>query len=219
VRGFSISHEQVSWARRRAEEMGLSHRVEFIEDDYRNISGKCDALVSVGMVEHVGAEHFTEMGRAINNCLDSAGRGLIQTIGRNRPRPFGNWTRKRIFPGSYAPTLRQAMGIFEPWDISILDVENLRTHYAKTLGHWLGRFEESAKDVEAMFGPEFVRTWRLYLAGSIAEFEVGSLQLFQIVFARNGCLRISSTRAQLYGKRREGNCEGQEAISDCGSLR
>jgi cyclopropane-fatty-acyl-phospholipid synthase len=208
VRGFSISHEQVSWARRRAEEMDLSHRVEFIEDDYRNISGKCDALVSVGMLEHVGAEHYADMGRVIHSCLDTAGRGLIQTIGRNRPHPFSNWTRKRIFPGSYAPTLRQAMEIFEPSGFSILDVENLRLHYGKTLEHWLERFEDSAREVAEMFGPEFVRTWRLYLAGSIAGFRVGTLQLFQILFARTACHLIPSTRAYLY---REGVREGQEA--------
>lgn len=170
VRGFSISYEQVRWARRRAQEMDLTHRVEFIEDDYRNLSGKCDALVSVGMLEHVGPEHYREMGRVIHRSLDHAGRGLLQFIGRNRPRPFGNWTRKRIFPGAYAPTLRQVMDIFEPWEFSILDVENLRPHYARTLEHWLERFEDSANEVSAMFGPEFVRTWRLYLAGAIAGF-------------------------------------------------
>jgi cyclopropane-fatty-acyl-phospholipid synthase len=208
VRGFSISHEQVRWARRRAQEMELSHRVEFIEDDYRNISGKWDALVSVGMLEHVGPEHYAEMGRVIHCSLDHAGRGLLQSLGRNRPRPFSNWTRKRIFPGAYAPTLRQVMDIFEPWEFSILDIENLRPHYAKTLEHWLERFEDSANEVSVMFGPEFVRTWRLYLAGAIAGFRVGTLQLFQIVFARTACQRMPSTRAHLYV---EGQPEGQEA--------
>jgi cyclopropane-fatty-acyl-phospholipid synthase len=211
VRGFSISHEQVRWARRRAQEMGLSHRVEFIEDDYRNISGKCDALVSIGMLEHVGPEHYAEMGGVISRSLDDAGRGLLQSVGRNRPRPFSNWTRKRIFPGTYAPTLRQAMEIFESWEFSILDVENLRSHYARTLEHWLERFEASATEVSAMFGPEFVRTWRLYLAGAMAGFRVGTLQLFQIVFARTACQRIPSTRAHLY---RGKHSEGQE-ISSC----
>jgi cyclopropane-fatty-acyl-phospholipid synthase len=198
VRGFTISHEQAFLARRRAEELGLSHRVEFIEDDYRNISGKCDVLVSVGMLEHVGAEHYREMGSVIHRSLDKAGRGLLQSIGRNQPRPFGNWTRKRIFPGAYAPTLRQVMDIFEPWDFSVLDVENLRPHYARTLQHWLERFETSAAQVSAMFSPEFMRAWRLYLAGAIAGFRTGALQLFQIVFARKACRQIPWTRAHLY---------------------
>ena len=211
VRGFSVSHEQVRCARRRAKEMDLNGRVEFIEDDYRNISGKCDALVSVGMLEHVGPEHYVEMGRVIHRSLDHAGRGLLQSIGRNRPRPFSNWTRKRIFPGAYAPTLRQVMDIFEPWALCILDVENLRPHYAKTLEHWLERFEDSAGEVSAMFGPEFVRTWRLYLAGATAGFRAGTLQLFQIVFARTACQRIPSTRAHLYV---EGRAEEREGSND-----
>ena len=207
VRGFSISHEQVRWARRRAQEMDLTDRVEFIEDDYRNISGKCDALVSVGMLEHVGLEHYREMGRVLHRSLDNAGRGLLQSIGRDRPHPFNNWTAKRIFPGAYAPTLRQIMDIFEPYEFSILDVENLRAHYARTLERWLERFEDSANEVCAMFGPEFVRTWRLYLAGSTAGFRVGTLQLFQIVFARTACELIPSTRTHLYQEAQEGSTE------------
>lgn len=214
VRGFNISPEQVGWARRRAQEMDLTHRVEFIEDDYRNISAKYDVFVSVGMLEHVGPEHYAEMGRVIHRSLGDAGRGLLQSIGRNRPSPFSNWTRKRIFPGAYAPTLRQVMDIFEPWELSILDLENLRHHYARTLEHWLERFEDSANEVSAMFGPEFVRTWRLYLAGAIAGFRAGTMQLFQIVFARTACQRIPPTRAHLY---REEHREGQEASSDVDS--
>ena len=198
VRGFSIAHEQIVWAQHRAKELGLSNRVEFIEDDYRNIAGKYDVLVSVGMLEHVGAEHYHEMGSVIDGALDQAGRGLLQSIGRNRARPFSNWTRKRIFPGTYAPTLSQIMDIFEPREFSVLDIENLRPHYARTLEHWLVRFEGSTDTISAMFGPEFVRAWRLYLAGAIAGFRVGTLQLFQIVFTRRTCQQIPSTRAHLY---------------------
>ena len=197
VQAVSNSHEQILWARRRAAELRLTHQVEFIEDDYRNISAQCDALVSVGMLEHVGAGHYRDMGSVIHRVLDSAGRGLIQTIGRNQPGPFNLWTRKRVFPGTYAPTLRQTMDLFEPGDFSVVDVENLRPHYALTLEHWLERFEESSAKVSEMFGPDFVRRWRLYLAGSVAGFRSGSLQHFQILFARKACQRIPLTRAQL----------------------
>lgn len=198
VRAFNISHEQVLWARERAQALKLSDCVEFIEDDYRNIRGKCDAFVSVGMLEHVGLQHYRELGAIINRSLDNAGRGLIHFIGRNKAAPFSTWTRKRIFPGAYAPTIRQAMDIFEPWEFSILDIENLRLHYARTLEYWLSGFEKSARQVETMFGPEFVRAWRLYLAGAIAGFRAGTLQLFQIVFARTACQQMPWTRAHLY---------------------
>jgi cyclopropane-fatty-acyl-phospholipid synthase len=104
----------------------------------------------------------------------------------------------RIFPGAYAPSLRQIMNIFEPWDCSILDVENLRHHYARTSQLWLERFENSSNEVCAMFDEEFVRTWRLYLAGTVAGFRVGTLQLFQIVFARDRSAQLPLTRARLY---------------------
>jgi len=122
----------------------------------------------------------------------------LHFIGRNHPTPLNAWIRKRIFPGAYAPTLGQVRDIFEPWDFSVLDVENLRLHYQRTLEKWLERFEESAKQVSDMFGPEFVRTWRLYLAGAVAAFNVGTLQLFQIVFARTACQQIPPTRTHLY---------------------
>jgi cyclopropane-fatty-acyl-phospholipid synthase len=198
VQAVSNSHEQILWARHRAAELHLTHQVEFIEDDYRNISTQCDALVSVGMLEHVGAQHYRDMRRVIHRVLDSAGRGLIQTIGLNQPHPFNLWTRKRVFPGTYAPTLRQAMDLFEPGGFSIVDVENLRPHYARTLEHWLSRFENSSARVSEMFGADFVRLWRLYIAGSLAGFSSGSLQHFQILFARKACQRIPLTRAQLY---------------------
>lgn len=198
VRAFNISHEQIAEARRRAEEMRLAQKVEFIEDDYRNISGKCDAFVSVGMLEHVGSEHYDDLSKVIERSVTDTGRGFLHFIGRNQARAFSRWTRKRIFPGAYAPALSQVMPIFERWNFSVLDVENLRLHYAKTLEHWLTRFEKSGLRVAEMFGPEFVRAWRLYLAGSMSAFRTGSLQLFQILFARSACRQIPWTRAHLY---------------------
>lgn len=199
VRAFNISHEQIAEARRRAKEKGLANRVEFIEDDYRNISGEYDAFVSVGMLEHVGREHYSELAQVIQNSVTEKGRGFLHFIGRNQPRAFSRWTRKRIFPGAYAPALSQVMQMFEPWNFSVLDVENLRLHYAKTLEHWLARFEKSKARVIEMFGPEFLRAWRLYLAGSTAGFRAGTLQLFQVLFARTAC-KMPFTRSHLYAE-------------------
>jgi cyclopropane-fatty-acyl-phospholipid synthase len=187
VKAFNISHEQIVFARERAKREGLSSRVEFIEDDCRNISGRFDAFVSVGMLEHLGAQNYVEFGRVIRRTVGESGRGLLHFIGRNYPRAFSVWTRKRIFPGAYAPSLQEAMRVLEPQDFSVLHVENLRAHYAKTLEHWLSRFEQSYQAVVERFGPSFARMWRLYLAGSIAAFRVGGLQLFQVVFAGNKC--------------------------------
>jgi cyclopropane-fatty-acyl-phospholipid synthase len=181
VRAFNISREQFEFARWRAHEQGLEHRVEFVEDDYRNISGSYDAFASVGMLEHVGREHYPEFGRVMRNALRANGRGLIHSIGRNQPGTLHPWIERRIFPGAYAPSLGEMMRIFEPSSLSVLDVENLRPHYARTLRHWLERYEDKTPEVRAMFDEPFVRMWRLYLAGSIAAFETGSLQLFQVL--------------------------------------
>lgn len=203
VRAFNISHEQIVFARRRAAEEGLDSQVEFIEEDYRNISGPCDVFVSVGMVEHVGASHYRELGNVIYRAIGRSGRGLLHFIGRNRHAALSSWIRKVIFPGAYPPPLHEAMEIVEPYDYAVLDVENLRLHYARTLEFWLERFERSQDQVAAMFDPQFARAWRLYLAGSLAAFRVGTLQLFQMVFAGPDSRFHPWTRAHLYTGQRE----------------
>ncbi len=198
IRAYNISHEQIVYARERAKAEGLEGLVEYVEDDYRNISGEFDAFVSVGMLEHVGVEHYQELGDVIHQCLKVGGRGLIHSIGRNRPKPMNAWIEKRIFPGAYPATLAEMMQIFEPSEFSVLDVENLRLHYARTLEHWLWRFEKASDRVMAMFDVSFVRAWRLYLAGSIAAFRVGDMQLFQILFASRDNNDVPWTRNHLY---------------------
>jgi cyclopropane-fatty-acyl-phospholipid synthase len=198
VRAFNISHEQVQYARSRAQAEGLSSQIEYVEDDYRNVSGRYDAFVSVGMLEHVGVENYRELGGVVRRSLGSNGRGLIHSIGRNRPARLNPWIERRIFPGACPPSLGQMMQIFEPWDLSILDVENLRLHYAQTLIHWLQQYEVQVDRVRGMFDEKFVRMWRLYLAGSIAAFTTGTLQLFQVVFAPSDNNAIPLTRAHLY---------------------
>ncbi len=198
VRACNVASEQIAWARARAEREGLSGRVEFVQDDYRNLSGRCDAFVSVGMLEHVGPEHYGELRRVIDHTLAGDGRGLLHSIGRNRPIEFSSFVARRIFPGAYPPTLREMVGLLEPADLSVLDVENLRLHYARTLEHWLARFEDQRDAVAARSGERFVRMWRLYLAGSIASFRAGTLQLFQVLFARARSNAIPWTRADLY---------------------
>ena len=198
VRAFNISERQIEFARQRAREQGLEGRVEFIADDYRNISGRYDVFVSVGMLEHVGRENYLEFGRLLRRSLASEGRGLIHSIGRNRPAPLHPWIERRIFPGAYAPSLGEMMRIFEPSDLSVLDVENIRLHYALTLRHWLERYEGAVDRVRTMFDEFFVRMWRLYLAGSIAAFETGTLQLFQVLFTTEENNQIPLTREFMY---------------------
>ena len=184
VKAYNISHEQVVYCREQSRVKGLSNRIEFVEDDWRNMSGLCDAFVSVGMLEHVGPENYRQLGECINGVLRPHGLGLIHTIGRDVPCQMDEWTEKFIFPGAEPPCLTQMMEILEPQRFVTLDVENLRLHYAKTLEHWLARFEEHSDEIALMFDEPFVRAWRLYLAASLATFRTGGLQLFQLVFTR-----------------------------------
>ena len=186
VTAYNISREQVAYARRRAQIAGLTDRVTFVEDDYRSISDRFDVFVSVGMLEHVGLEQFPVIGQVIDRALvPERGRGLLHFIGRNFVYPLNPWIRKKIFPGAYTPTLTQVTSrVLEPFELSVLDVENLRPHYARTLQHWLSRFEAAHDEIRSSFDERFIRAWRLYLAGSQAAFTTGWMQLFQVVFAR-----------------------------------
>ena len=196
VQAFNISSEQIAYARDRAKAEGLGHLVEFVDDDYRNMTGQCDAFVSVGMLEHVGLADFPALGRVINRSLAGSGRGLLHFIGRNQPGQLNPWIRKRIFPGAYPPALREVFErVLEPHNLSVLDVENLRLHYARTLEAWRRRFDDASREITAMFDEDFVRAWRLYLAGSQASFTTGFMQLFQVVFARGSSTTIPWTRA------------------------
>jgi len=198
VRAFNISHEQIAFARERARVEGLDDRVEFIEDDYRNMRGEYDAFASVGMLEHVGIANYGLLGELIDRVLTPEGRGLIHSIGRDYPRPINAWIDRRVFPGAQPPSIGEMIGLFETGGFSVLDVENLRLHYARTLEHWSGRFEQSVDRVRDMFDESFVRVWRMYLASSIAAFRSGTLQLFQVVFTRTGNNDIPWTRRYLY---------------------
>jgi len=198
VSSWNVSAEQVQYARDRAKAEGYDDRVTYVLDDYRNITGEYDAFVSVGMLEHVGLDNYTELGGVVDRCLTQNGRALVHTIGRNRPRLMNAWIEKRIFPGAYPPTLKEMMEIFEPNRFSVLDVENLRLHYAKTLAHWLARYDASDEQVQTQFGEDFARAWRLYLAGSQAAFLAGGLQLFQVVFTRERNNELAATRDHLY---------------------
>lgn len=201
VTAYNNSHEQVTYAREQAVSRGLSDRVTFVEDDYRNISGLFDAFVSVGMLEHVGLRNYRILGDIIERCLKPVGLGLIHSIGRSNPRPPDPWIARYIFPGGHIPSLAQVSTIFEPRKFSVLDIENLRLHYARTCRSWLRNFEVEADTIRKMYSEEFVRMWRLYLAGSSAGFRSGTLQLYQVVFAPRGNNEVPWTRHHQYPSR------------------
>lgn len=203
VVAYNNSGEQIRFARARAANLGLDDRVTFVQDDYRNIDQRCDAFVSVGMLEHVGLGNFSALGALIKRYLKPDGVGLIHSIGRSHPQRMDPWIVKHIFPGGHVPSLSEMMSVFEPHKFSITDVENLRLHYASTCAAWLQKFEAVAGEVEQVYGKEFTRMWRLYLAGSSAGFQSGTLQLYQVLFTPPGNNNLPMTREYQYpGKAR-----------------
>ena|SRR6266550_2874074 len=208
VKAFNVSREQLAYARDRARREGLADRVEFIDDDYRNVRGAFDAFVSVGMLEHVGLRQFRTLADVVRRTVRrSGGRGLLHFIGRDAPRPLNAWIRRRIFPGAYPPTLAEvATEVLTPAGMSIVDVENLRLHYAQTLAHWRRRITASAHQVRTQYGDEFERAWQLYLAGSRAAFATGWMQLFQVVFTPFETAPPYWSRSELYGGRTKSTC-------------
>jgi cyclopropane-fatty-acyl-phospholipid synthase len=198
VTAFNISTEQVAWAREQAREMGLEDRVEFVLGDYRGIRGRFDRFVSVGMLEHVGRGNYRMLGELVQRCLKPGGMALVHSIGRSHPKVADAWISKYIFPGGHIPSLGEMAAIFEPCRFTVLDVENLRPHYARTCAAWLANFERVAGEVSRMYSEEFTRMWRLYLAGSSAGFRSGTLQLYQVVFAHGASATVPWTRRHQY---------------------
>lgn len=198
VQAYNISAAQIEYAREEAEKQNLSNQVEFIQDDYRNATGRCDAFVSVGMLEHVGIAHYPDLGRVIDRVLSATGRGLIHSIGRSRSMSLQRWVEKRVFPNARPPTIKEMMDVFEPAGLVVLDIENLRRHYAITARHWYDRYAENRLQLAKLVSPEVLRTWEFYLAGTAASFEASTLELFQAVFTRIGNNSIPWTRRALY---------------------
>ena len=200
VIAYNNSKEQVAFARQRAAAKLPDGRVTFVEDDYRQIDQRCDAFVSVGMLEHVGLANFRTLGAVVKRSLKPDGLALIHSIGRSFPDRTDPWIVKHIFPGGHVPSLSEMMAVFEPHKFSIIDVENLRPHYARTCATWLENFEAVADRVEEMYDEEFVRMWRLYLAGSSAGFQSGTLQLYQVLFTPRGNNKVPWTREYMYSE-------------------
>jgi len=198
VTAYNISKEQIKYARQRVKEEGLSNQVEYVLDDYRNIKGQFDVFVSVGMLEHVARRDYQELGDVIRHCLKTEGRGLIHSIGRTSKGPMNAWIERRIFPGARPPALSEIMQVFEPNRLTVFDIENIRLHYSRTLELWIQRFDQHKETITEMMDEEFVRAWGLYLHGSTAAFNVGALQLFQVIFSHSNNNHIPRSRQHMY---------------------
>ena len=184
VTAINISHAQTEFARAWAQNEGLADRVTFLEADYRDARGVFDRVVVIGMVEHVGEGRYNELARVVDEHLTDNGISLWHFISRINPKPTDPFSAKYIFPGGHIPALSEVLPAIEQRNLMVLDIDNLRLHYAKTLLHWRKRYLEHWDDVVGMYGERFARMWDLYLAGSIGSFLYGEMTLAQVVLAK-----------------------------------
>ncbi|SIT81243.1 SAM-dependent methyltransferase [Pontibaca methylaminivorans] len=201
VTGVTLSKNQLATAKARAREAGLEDQLDFRLQDYRELSESFDRIVSVGMLEHVGAPHYAEYFNQVGKLLTADGVALIHTIGRNAPPDVPSpWIDKYIFPGGYIPSLSELAVPVENAGLWYLDIEILRLHYAMTLRHWLERFDARIEDVRKMYDERFIRMWRFYLIACIVTFEVGRLGVFQLQIGQERNV-VPLTRDYLYRDR------------------
>lgn len=185
VTGVTLSIEQLRVARDRAERAGVTNRVRFELCDFRSLHSRYDRIVSVGMFEHVGREHFNDYFLAIDRLLADEGLALVHSIMRKGSGPGTNpWIEKYIFPGGYIPAMSEVLSAIESCDLWTTDIEVLRLHYAETLKHWRERTERHRPTIEAMYGESFFRMWEFYLASCEMAFRYDGLGVFQIQIAK-----------------------------------
>jgi cyclopropane-fatty-acyl-phospholipid synthase len=181
VTGVTLSREQLNVSNQRAAKEGLQRSVRFELKDYRKIGGRFDRIVSVGMFEHVGVNHYATYFRKIGQLLADDGVALIHTIGRSEPPTATDpFIAKYIFPGGYIPALSEMVHGIERSGLIIADIEVLRLHYAKTLRAWRERFLANWEKAAAIRDERFCRMWEYYLAVSEAAFRYQGLVVFQI---------------------------------------
>ncbi len=196
--GNTISQNQYEYANRKIKELGLQDQIEVLYQDYRHLSGKFDKVVSIGMFEHVGKKFIPAFIQKVSDLLKTGGLGLLHTIGKDTPSPSDPWIFKYIFPGGYLPALHEITREMGKIGFSILDVENLWLHYAKTLEKWAENHEQNVEKVRELFDEAFVRRWRLFLNISIAGFKFGESRLFQILFSNGLNNALPTTRSHVY---------------------
>lgn len=196
--GNTLSRNQCECAKRKIERLGLQNQIEVVLKDYREITGKYDKLVSIGMFEHVGKAFIPLFMHKVSQLLKKGGTGLLHTIGKNTESPGDPWIMKYIFPGGYIPKLAEIVCEMGRSGFPIIDVENLRFHYGHTLDRWAENYEKNVEKVRCMFDESFVRMWRLYLHACSAGFKYGSSRLYQILFSNGLNNELPLTRKHFY---------------------
>lgn len=185
VTSLNVSPEQVAIAVENAKTAGVSDRIDFVLEDYREASGTYDRVVSVGMMEHVGIGQFDAYFGKVRDFLKPDGYAFIHSIGRmTQPGTTGPFFRKYIFPGGYVPALSETFEATERQGLWVADMEVLRLHYYYTLKHWRERFTANREKAGALYDERFCRMWEFYLGAAELGFLHGSNMVFQLLLSK-----------------------------------
>jgi cyclopropane-fatty-acyl-phospholipid synthase len=185
VTGVTLSEEQLVVAQERARRRGVDGRVRFRLEDYRDVEGVFDRIVSVGMFEHVGKSNYQAYFDAITRLLSDTGVAVVHAIGHTRPTgATAAWIAKYIFPGGYIAALSEVLPAIERAGLWVTDIEILRLHYAETLKAWRARFAAHRSEIAELYDERFCRMWEFYLAVSEMAFRHRGCMVFQIQLAK-----------------------------------
>lgn len=204
--GINTTTEQVDWLRGEITRRGLDGKLSVREADFREVDDPYDKVVSIGVLEHAGRDQLAAVVRAHADLLKPGGLGMLHFIGHVGPRETDLFIRKHVFPGGWIPGLSEVIVEMERCGLEVLDIENLRRHYALTLDEWARRFELQWSAIQALnperFDERFHRVWRTYLVGCAEMFRspAGYTHLFQIVFSKGNVTHTNypMSRAHLY---------------------
>ena len=190
VTGINTATEQVEAVRAEIGRRGLGAELDVVDTDFRDARRQYDKVASIGVLEHAGRDQLAEVVRAHARFLKPGGLGVLHFIGHVGEFDTEFFIRKHVFPGGWIPGLAQVLQEMERAGLEVIDVENLRRHYALTLDAWAERFERNWERIHALdprrFDERFRRVWRAYLYGCAETFRApqGRTYLFQIVFSR-----------------------------------
>jgi cyclopropane-fatty-acyl-phospholipid synthase len=206
VTGTNTTPEQVTMVREEIRRRHLEGKCEVVEADFREVGRQYDKVVSIGVLEHAGRDQLQEVVNAHAAQLKPGGLGLLHFIGHVGRFETEFFIRKHVFPGGWIPSLAETIEAMERAGLEVVDIENLRRHYALTLDAWAERFERNWDRIRALdpkrFDERFRRIWRAYLFGCAEMFRSphGHTHLFQIVFSKGMSTRESypMSRAFLY---------------------
>ncbi|KAI6234647.1 Cyclopropane-fatty-acyl-phospholipid synthase [Aphelenchoides fujianensis] len=203
--GVTISQAQFDLATQRVKEQGLEDRVEIRLQDYREIDEKFDRIMSVGMFEHLGQAHLVDYFKKVNTLLADDGMFLNHALNARCDQGFSGGTefiQRYIFPGSYLPSLSEAVQTAEDGGFEILDIENLRKHYYLTMKYWAKNYEKNKDKIRSMVDEAKYRAWRMYLGGSVQSFVTNNVHITQLLLHRSGAHpdRVIQNRRYIYSE-------------------